>query len=601
MACGLLSGPATNAVIDAQINRVLSYGTTAYSTALAAIDGLQNVFSTGPAAAGISHAQVPWQRGATAQQAGVVYNSPTRPETTELSYSAPIDPQIVLADLNDIASIINDILDELRAIITTRPTYDGLEVTDRYLELFASYYSMLSGWLTTTIETGWSNFSVSFDAFSEDLQVQLGDMQIADVADALQLRLAELLVYDGQAVVGNALIESAPDTIQTSLDTMLADDGQTRLEEMLIDGAVGMPDAVAQALRDQAIVNADRAAYRAERDLVDEYAARGFALPSGVLDAKLARARAELLSQESEVNRTVLIESAKWERENRQFAITKSMENRRFSVDKGLEDHHFVIDKKLNNHQFSVAKGLESSQFSLEKSLEDRRFTITKDLEVRQFSVTKTMEDHQFIVTKQLEYERLLQDRFAKLADLAKGIAGEWQANHIRVALATVEVFRAEVEAYGRAADALGQMGNAAAILLKTKIDEQNAYLEVFKTKLNAELGRLDAETKITDAKVRIYGADIQNESARTGVLLKLEDIDVELKRLDANIEIEESRLELQELMETAKVTVEALNGVARTAATLCSGTLSSLSMSASIGTSTSFDNNSSCSENYQY
>ena len=105
----------------------------------------------------------------------------------------------------------------------------------------------------------------------------------------------------------------------------------------------------------------------------------------------------------------------------------------------------------------------------------------------------------------------------------------------------------------------------------------------------------------MTDAKVRIYGTNIQNELARTGVLLKLEDIDVELKKLDTNIEIAANQLELQELLETAKITVEALNGVARTAATLCSGTLSSLNMSASISTSTDFNNNVSCSENYQY
>lgn len=662
MACGIITGPATSAVIDAQINRVLGYGETAYNQALAAISELGNVFSTGPRAVGSSVGQVPWQRGAVAATSGITYNSPTRPDTTELTYSSPENPKIVLDDLNSIAEIINDILNQLRTIIADQPTYDGLEITDRYLVLFSEYYTTLSGWLTSAIQSGWNDFPISYRNFSDDLQVRLGDLNIADIPSALQSRLSELLSYDGaadegrvliappsnvvqqslsdmlnydgQPVSGNSIIEGVPALVQSNLDTMLEDDGQTRLEEMLIDGAVGMPDAVAQALRDQAMVNATLAAYRAERDLLDEYAARGYSLPSGVLDAKTARVRGELLSQEAEVNRAVLIESAKWERENRQFAITKSMENRQFSIGKGIEDHHFVvdrrlnnhqfaitkkqeskqfsitqdlenhrftIDKELNNHQFAITKELDSSQFSLEKSLEDRRFTVTKNLENRQFAINKTVEDHQFTVTKRIEYEGILQDRVIKLADLSKGIAGEWQANHIRVALATVDVFRAEVEAYGRAADALGQMGNTASVLLKTKIDEQNAYLEVFKTRLNAELGRLDAETKMTDAKVRIYGTNIQNELARTGVLLKLEDIDVELKKLDANIEIAANQLELQELLETAKITVEALNGVARTAATLCSGTLSSLNMSASISTSTDFNNNVSCSENYQY
>jgi hypothetical protein len=460
MPCGLLSGPATNEVINQQISSVKEVGEETYAKALEAIDGLSNIFVSTPAEAGLSWGgKTPWQRGATAQTTGIAYISPERPDVTSLTYTAPPDPILVIGELEDITDSINDILDELRALIASRPEFEGISVQDRYLELFGSYYSSLTA-------------------------------QLAGVLSANPIPV----------------------------------DLSARIDEWLQPGAIGMSAEVAQLLRDRAIVNADRAAYKAERDALDEHAARGFSLPAGVTEAKIARARMELLDQEATINRDILIQEAEWERDSRKTAMTLG-----------------------------------------------------------------------------LDYEKMLQERFFRLTETARAIAGEWQANHIKVALAAVEVFKAELEAFAREADALGKLGDTLAILLKSKIDQQNAYLEVFKTKLQAELGRIEAETKVIDSRIRLYGADIQNESARIGTLTKLEDIDVDLKRIDSQIAIEEDRLELQKAMETAKVVVEALSSVARTAAQLTAGWVSSLNMSASIGTSTGFSSSHSCSESYTY
>lgn len=459
-ACGFLSGPATNSVIDQQINSVRAVGEEVYAKALTAIDGLSNVFVSTPASAGLSWGgTTPWQRGPVAQATGIAYVSPGRPDLAALTYKAPTDPRIVVGDLDEISSVIGDILDELRALIANRPEFAGISVQDRYLELFASYYASLSGQLSTVLAAN-----------------------------------------------------------------PIPGDLQSRIDEWLQPGAIGMSAEVAQMLRDRAIIQADRAAYRAQRDALDEHAARGFSLPAGTVEAKIARARMELLDQEAAVNRDTLIQEAEWERDSRKTGMSMG-----------------------------------------------------------------------------LEYEKMLQERVFRLTDTARAIAGEWQANHIKVALAAVEVFKAELEAFAREAEALGKLGDTAAILLKTKIDEQQAYLEVFKTKLQAELGRLDAENKSSDNKIRLFNTDIQNELGRVGTLTKLEDIDVELKRIDSSISIEEDRLELQRTMETAKVVVEALSSVARTTSQLSAGWLSSLSMSASIGSSTSFGNSSSCSETYSY
>lgn len=462
-ACGLLSGPATGSLITTQIDRVFGFGEEAYDKAIDAITSLKDVFAgTAGSSTGVDTGgeyQVPWQRGPNAQTTGIAYLPPERPDLSGLAFVSPSDPAIVLDGLDDIAHVIADVLNQLQTLLGTMPEFAGIDVQDRYLTLFATYYDSLA------------------------------------------------------ARIGSVLAASS------HVSAM-----QDRLSEWLVAGSVGMSPDVERALRDRATAAASQAAYRAERDALDEYAARGFTLPSGVVDAKVARARAALLSQESTIIRDTMIEAAKWERDTRQFAIEKGIQR-----------------------------------------------------------------------------EGLLQDRFFKLQELAKAVAGEWQKNHIEVAMAAVEVYKAEIEAFGRAAQALSEMGSAAAMALKIEIDKQNIYLEIYKTKLQGELGRLGAEADIQKTRVGLYGEDIKNEMARVGTLTKLEDIDVELKRVDSNIAIEDARLEMQRMVEVAKITVEALNGVARTAAQLASGTLSSLSMSATVSAESSYRNESQCSETYTY
>lgn len=296
------------------------------------------------------------------------------------------------------------------------------------------------------------------------------------------------------------------------------------LSAWMQDAAVGMPIAVEEALRDRAFGAEDRKASQAKSEAMSDWLARGFSLPSGALEVKLARIELLAADQKRELNRDIFIESAKWERETRQFAIEKT-----------------------------------------------------------------------------LQYEGMQRDFFIKVTDLARTVAGEWQGNHIKVQLAKVDVYKAQMEAFAAAADALQSMGVAAAALIKAKIDEQNGLIALFEAKLKGRLGELEAKTSIFNSQVALYKTEGDTEKNRVDAALAEEGIAVQRERIKSDIDIKSQELEMTQMIEVGKVTAQSYSDIARTAATLAAGWTSALSMSASISNSSSFGNSSECQVSYSY
>ena len=144
-------------------------------------------------------------------------------------------------------------------------------------------------------------------------------------------------------------------------------------------------------------------------------------------------------------------------------------------------------------------------------------------------------------------------------------------------------------------------MGATAAELIRAKIAEQSGYIEVYKAKLQAALARIDADVKTFDSKLGLYKANGDMESSRVGVQLRLEELDVQRERIDADTDMKSQELQIQKLLEIGKVTAQAYSNIAQTAGTLAAGWTSALSMQASIRADVSYNNNSSCNTSYSY
>jgi len=463
--CPTMSGGGSGELINSQLATLTQFGTSAYHDAVNAMNEIRTAFGDG----GPSDSAIAWPGGW--HGGGAAGTTPAQSGSIRLISPTPIP------GTGDIAFNAPDapklVLDDMADVDT----------------VLADVLARLAALMDEMPEYA--------DVSVEDRFLVLLEQYTTSLADKL-----------------TAVLEASPSTALLN----------SRLEEMLAVGSIGMPAAVEQAMRDRADDQLTRQAGQAQREAADEWAAKGFSLPGGVLDAKLAAIRQQAGDKEAELNRDTYIEAAKWEQDARKF-------------------------------------GIESG----------------------------------------LKYQSMLRESFFKQIDLAKTIAETWQEQQIKVALALIELYKARIEAWGQAAEALGKIGSTAAGIIKSKLDEQLALVELYKARLMGESERVGTEIKIVDADTRIYGMKLETEKSKVDVQLKLEDQDLELKRLDTSIELKSKELELQKLSEVTKVSVAALDGIARTASQLAAGAMSALHMSASLSTGVSYSNNSGCNTNYNY
>ena len=359
---------------------------------------------------------------------------------------------------------------------------------------------------------------------------EVGDV-LADILTELQQLIDTMPQFSGLTVDDRylAILAEQYARMTAQIDEILAACPATSalcgtLNAWMQDGAVGMPIAVEETMRDRVFGAEDRKAFQAKSEAMSDWLARGFSLPGGALEVKLARVDLATADQKRELNRDIFIESAKWERETRQFAIEKAM-----------------------------------------------------------------------------QYEGMQRDFFIKVTDLARTVAGEWQGNHIRVQLAKVDVFKAQMEAFATAANTLQSMGATATTLIKAKIDKQNGLIALFEAKLKGRLGELEAKTNIFNSQVTRYRSEGDMEKNRVDAALAEEGIAVQREQIKSSADIKNQELEMTQMIEVGKVTAQSYSDIARTASTLAAGWTSAVNMSASISSGTSFSNSSGCSTTYSY
>ena len=104
----------------------------------------------------------------------------------------------------------------------------------------------------------------------------------------------------------------------------LWDDLVEKVREMMA-GGTGLPAPIEDALFARARERLSGEARRTERQAMDTWAARGFTLPPGMLQAQLDEVRQGERLKAAELNRDVFIEAAKWEIESIRFAVTQGI------------------------------------------------------------------------------------------------------------------------------------------------------------------------------------------------------------------------------------------------------------------------------------
>ena len=98
-------------------------------------------------------------------------------------------------------------------------------------------------------------------------------------------------------------------------------------------------------------------------------------------------------------------------------------------------------------------------------------------------------------------------------------------------------------------------------------------------------------------------GYALKHEAEKTYVGTELQKLDylLNVDRFNADTTIKEAELEQNKVLQLTKITQDSLDAVARTSAQLAGSAMSAMNVGASISSSSSIGQSSSCSETYSY
>lgn len=468
-SCSEQGGNASYSIVSSQIDVLRSYGSNAYNQAMNAMKEMQTVFGDqfGPSDSGVGSGG-----SGSGNDTGIVdpdhtieYIKPFPAPILDTALTLPeLPPENLLEGLEDLDPLLNDLIDQLQQLLADIPEAPDVAIEDRFLLLLNQYY-------TSTTE------------------------QVRDI------------------LAGNATIAAMMAGFETTLEDWLNN-----------QDSIGMPEDARNALIERAFATEDQQAGRAQDEAMNAWLARGFTLPGGPLEAGLWLVQQQSRDKKGALNRDILVETVKWERETRQLAMEMTA-----------------------------------------------------------------------------KYRQELQDYYLKRQELAKSIAGAWQEFEIKIKTALIEVYKARIEAWAAAAKAIGEMGNATGMVIKAKLDRLNAYLELYKIKLQTQVQLVDTDLKIFGSQVDLYKTEGQMENWRVAPLMQLEQLDLDTSKLKVDLRMKDRELEQQKLLRTAEITMNALHGIATVGAQLSGAAMGAINVGASMSSGYSEGNSSSCSTSYSY
>lgn len=433
------------------------------------------------------------------------------------------------------------------------------------------------------------------------------------------------------------------------------DDLQAKVKQMMA-GGTGLPAAVEDALFSRARERDSVETERAVQEAIDTWASRNFSMPPGMLTKQAEVIREQGRLKAAETNRDILVQAAQWEIENLRFAVGQGM---------ALEQLTTNLHENLAKRLFEVARFQAESQISV--------FNAQISLFNAQNGAFETLAQ---------VYRTKLDGAISKLTAYKTAIDGQvalGQINQQRVDVfkAKLDSVQSNVEVY----KALMQGAQVRSDVIKNQFDAYRADVQAFSEQIGAEKVKFDAyeaqvkaeaaKAGVMDSQARAYastiqglankadvkvkGAQIKMEAARTKVSKFLADVDGYKATLQASLsevqygtqvftaqvdgwraqasvnvadaemqsrfadmntrtniayaemQISEYTAKMQNAVQQAQIALEAAKSVGQYAAQLAAGAMSAAHVSASVsgsGSASSSDSNStstSTSHNYTY
>jgi hypothetical protein len=423
-----------------------------------------------------------------------------------------------------------------------------------------------------------------------------------------------------------------------------------RLTELLSGTSTGLPATVEQALRDRAFAAEDRQAFQAEQEATTDWLARGFTLPGGVLEAKLATIRQLNRDKKAQINREVWIEAAKFEVENLRFAVQQGIAyesmlrdswGKLYGIVQAMAQTDIEVDLKILDSAISLYKvkveawQVEFATIKDQLQIELAKLEIYKsELEGQKLVGQLNQQDIELFKTRwdalgvqvnvyktQVDAANsLLQAELAKLEYSAKLVSiysarigayeAEWKAysaaaeaekSKTELFESQSRAFASRVAAYASEVDAAKTIADLDVTSLKLQLEAWQSQLEQYKAELQTELGRIDSVVKGSANEADIYKTKALVESGYTDFEMKKLEYSLGVDRLDADITLKEAELTQNRELFLMKTALDALDGIARTGSQLAGSAMSAMNVQASLGSSSSTSDDYNENHNYSY
>lgn len=424
---------------------------------------------------------------------------------------------------------------------------------------------------------------------------------------------------------------------------------QAQVREMMA-GSTGLPVPVEDALFARARSRESQEAIRAEQSAVDEWAARGFSMPPGMLAKQTAVIREQERLKAAELNRDVMIESAKWQIESIRFAVQQgialeqltqnlyaNMANRLFEVAKFQADAQIrVFDAQISlfnaqNSAFATLaqvyrakldgalSKLQAYKIAVEGQaaigqVNQQRVEVYK---ARLTAVQSNVEVYKAmmqgasvradVIKNQFDAYRADVQAFAEQVGAEKAKFDAYESR-IKGEQAKAGVFEAQTRAYASTVQAVANKGDlkvkAAQIKMeaaRTKVAKFSADVEAYKTNVDANMREIMYGTQVFSSQVEAWKAKTSTVIADAEMRSRFADMNTRTNIAYAEMQMSAYQVSLQKAVQEAQIAMEGAKAVGQYTAQLAAGAMSAASVSASIGGRGSASSSDSRSTNYNF
>lgn len=301
-------------------------------------------------------------------------------------------------------------------------------------------------------------------------------------------------------------------------------------------GGSGIPAAVENAMVERAMAREDVIAEREINSVATEFSDRGFTTVSGPQAARADAIRDELSIKKLGLNRELVIEFAKFE-----------IENIRFAIQQGIAAENVLVNIHLNAAQrlFEVARYQVESQINIynaQVAVFNARMTAYKteadvfDIKVR--AELAEIEVFKAEIDAEIAKGQINEQKVRSYSAQIQAVQTEVEVFKARMQGAGIEsdVIRTKIESYKARVQAYAE-----------RINADKTRFEAYEARVRGEI----AKAGVIDAEARGYAALIQGKVAQADIETKKIDLTLNKNRLKleeyvAGVEAERTKIQAQ-------------------------------------------------------